>query len=112
MNTHAEDLDRAKRPQVGDWWHDYFCPYCLVVAVDEETVTITKDYEQGPRMSGQWRWPEQPTRLEQITRDEFVKSLTYKTIPGSLWASCVRRSEPHEIVFVVRVDGQVDPWEF
>lgn len=62
----GKDIERAMYPQTGDWWHDHYCPYCLVLKVTEE---------------------------DQITMpiSEFVKLLSYDTMPNKLWASSVRK---------------------
>ncbi len=84
------DIDKARNPQAGDWWHDHFCPDLLVLDVTEEAVTFTHEKEAG-RYPSEWRWPDNPKVSRTVSRQEFVKLLCYDgDIGAGLWARCVR----------------------
>jgi hypothetical protein len=86
--------EMAANPKAGDWWHDHYSPVCLVVGVSNKEVVITQKYEAGPR-DGQWKWPDEimSDDLISMSREEFVWTLQYDTMPEKLWASVVRPSK-------------------
>lgn len=65
-------------PQPGDYWHEMFSPFCLVVGRQGETVQIY--HERINVDKGYWSW--NPETLKSISLSEFKKNLSYNTIDG------------------------------
>ena len=81
------DLDecRAHNPTVGDYWNEMLCPVLVVVKVTPTEVGYID--RRVDNEDGTWSWDTRPENLKQVTRQEFVELLSYKTQPG-FYATC------------------------
>lgn len=75
-------------PQPGDYWHEMFCPYFLVVAVDGDDITvldfISKDPAKNARVNDSFGgyWEIDYSRARIVNRDWIKHVVSYNTIPG------------------------------
>lgn len=90
-----DDLNDAHRqmnekhindPMPGDYWHEMFTGICVVLAVDENNVTICRKKKDVDR--DHWTWD--LSEKEVMTRLDFKTWLSYGTIPGT-WADVSRK---------------------
>jgi hypothetical protein len=72
------NLEHVERPQAGDFWHEMFSPYVVVLAVDGDNLTVCR--AQSYPDKDHWTWD--LTKLSTITQAELRKLVTYGTIPG------------------------------
>jgi hypothetical protein len=76
----------AMSPKSGDYWHERYMPVCVVMEVDDNDVLLSKTtINYGKTFSFDY------SKVERMTRESFVKWLSYGSIPG-LWADCIPRS--------------------
>lgn len=75
----------ASDPQLGDYWHEMFCPAYVVVGRLGAQVVVCKT----PKSTDENHWTWDLDKLEMIPVDAFKKRLSYETIPGHYWADVV-----------------------
>ncbi len=85
---HETRHDRNKRriadPKPGDYWHEMFCPYFVVVGVEGNHILICdKKKSVG---SDHWTWDLGQCRYE--TKAELRRQVTYDTMPDKFVADC------------------------
>ncbi len=81
MNLNEQHLHN---PQAGDYWHDRFCPVCLVIDSGKFFVAILeKKKDVG---TNYWTWD--TSEMTTLSKADFINKLSYKTIPGT-WANVV-----------------------
>lgn len=81
------NLEHATNPQPGDYWHEMFNPFCVILAVNGNNVTYcdtTKDVGDG------WSWDLRFTTTQSI--DLFRARISY-TSSSEFWVSV--RPEAH-----------------
>jgi hypothetical protein len=90
LTAHDLRKERAEahinEPCVGDYWHETFCPVCVVLSVSDFRLVICKHttaFDDG------WTWA--LDNRTDISRDEFKQWLAYKSIPG-YWADVAPRA--------------------
>lgn len=76
-----ETESRANDPQPGNYWHEMFCPICVVVHRLPNHVVICKKTKDAGE--GYQTWDLE--KLEMMSLSEFKKWLSYESIPG-YWA--------------------------
>lgn len=72
---------RANDPQPGNYWHEMFCPICVVVHRLPGYVVVCKKTKDAGEGYQTWDLD----KLEMMSLAEFKKWLSYGTIPG-YWA--------------------------
>lgn len=105
LNQEAVD-----HPQVGDYWHEMFCPYFLVVDVfgDDYTVLCAFPNDADAKMArvmGKDSWQFDYTKHSVVTKAWIKKHVTYQSIPG--FVADVVRSE--KMLAVVKEWREVNP---
>jgi hypothetical protein len=92
MSAHEkrETLNRlcAEYPQEGDFWHEMFCPYFIVVAVDEKGILVL--HKTIPVGATHYRFDE--NHVKYMTREELMNAVTYKTMRDKFVATCYREA--------------------
>jgi hypothetical protein len=78
-----QDMEHAKNPQPGDWWHEMFSPVCVVLAVAAGLVI----YCDKTKSTSKDRWTWDLTVRKSKTLQEFHDWLQYNTIPDRYMAS-------------------------
>ncbi len=74
-------------PQVGDYWHEMFCPYFLVVDVNGDRYTVlcalpNDDVAQMARIMGKDTWQFDYSKHSVVTKEWIKKKVSYNSIPG------------------------------
>jgi len=80
VSTSLEDR-HARDPQPGDYWQEMFCPVCVVVSRDGDSVLVCRTVRWLP--DERWTWD--LGQLACMSVEEFQRWLSYKTHPG-YWA--------------------------
>lgn len=99
-------------PQPGDYWHEMFCPYFLVVQVKGSEITVlsclggpdsfTRKHEKNARREVDIHsWEFDYSQFMVVDLQWIEKAVTYGTIPGFV-ADVVRGSE--------KLDKIVEGW--
>jgi hypothetical protein len=94
--------DGVDNPQVGDYWHERFCPYFCVVEVNGKDITVLSclsscninakiDNKDGT-------WSLDYTKHMVVDRDWIRDLVTYKSIPG--FCADVVRKGPNSTIAV------------
>lgn len=65
-------------PQPGDYWHEMFVPYVVVLAVDGDNLTVCRKRKDVDK--DHWTWD--LTQTSSMTKQELRELVTYGTIPG------------------------------
>jgi hypothetical protein len=73
----ARSLEHRSNPQPGDYWHEMFSPYFIVLAVDSKYVLVCR--KRVPVDKDHWVFDVQHTVT--MTRERFEKILSYNA-PG------------------------------
>ena len=73
-------------PQVGDYWHEMFCPYFLIVDIqgDAYTVlcTINDPDTQNAKIDGVDSWEFDYSKYSVVTKDWIQRKVKYISIDG------------------------------
>lgn len=85
-----QELNRKhiEKPMPGDYWNEMFCPYHVVLAADDEYVTIC---DKKIDVVGGWTFDMSETK--QITHLEHRDLVTYKTMRDKFVANVVVNSK-------------------
>jgi hypothetical protein len=90
--SYAERQERnalhIEKPMPGDYWHEMFCPYHVVLAADDEYVTICDkkiDLKDG--------WTFDLSETKQITHLEHRNIVTYTSMRDKFVADVVPNSK-------------------
>lgn len=75
-------------PEPGDYWHEMFCPYFMVVKVDGDDITILScmdrndplHYAKVDNKDGTWSFDYAKHMV--VDKDWIQDKVTYKSIPG------------------------------
>ena len=70
------NLKHIINPQEGDFWHEMFCPYFYIVAVDIKGVLAL--YKTIPVGSDHYRFDE--NEIKYMTKEELKNSVTYEAM--------------------------------
>lgn len=84
QSRHDRNEARIATPRPGDYWHEMFCPYFVVVAVDGDDIVIcdkTLDVDDS-----HWTWDLH--RCRYATKAELRRRVTYETMPDKFVADC------------------------
>jgi len=105
VNYNRDELNQAalKGPRPGDYWHEMFCPYFLVVQVNGSQYTVlsclggphsyNRKHEKNARVDvDNHSWEFDYSQFMVVDRHWIEKAVTYGTIPGFV-ADVVRGSE-------------------
>lgn len=65
-------------PQAGDYWHEMFCPYLVVLHRIGNHVIVY----QSRKDAGKDRWTWDTEQPEMMSLDELRKRVTYRSIQG------------------------------
>lgn len=68
----------AVKPKPGDYWHEMFCPICVVLEIDDDCIIYCD--KTKPTDEQHWTWDLEKTDIKTV--DEFKEWLSYGTIPG------------------------------
>ena len=90
---HKHNTERADSPRPGDYWHEMFCPYFIVMALDDDGRIIICD---DKRTVDDGHWTFDLHRCKRITMQELRRRVTYSSKPTAFVADC--SAEPHEWV--------------
>lgn len=78
--------DAMDHPQVGDYWHERFCPYFVVVDVQGDAITILcaipDKVAQNARIAGNDFWTLDYTKHSVVDKNWIQKTVSYNNIPG------------------------------
>jgi hypothetical protein len=83
----AENLQHMDFPQPGDYWHEMFCPYLVVLKVLPEGLVICDQKESVD--AGHWTWSLGKARL--ISRSELAEAVRYRNYDGFVADVCPRQ---------------------
>lgn len=89
---HSRNEKRIADPRPGDFWHEMFCPYFVVVAVHGEQILICDaivDLDKD-------HWTFDLTRCRYATKQALRNRVTYDTMPDKFVADC--SAKPHDWV--------------
>lgn len=90
--THEEqeqlNREHVKKPQVGDFWHEMFCPYFLVVEVTKHGIIVLD--KTKPVDEGHYTFDEKQPKV--MTLDDLYKAVTYETMRDKFVADCMPKS--------------------
>jgi hypothetical protein len=82
---YANEL-HCSNPEPGDYWHESFTPYLLVVKVEGEKIYVLLGEDRQPaRIDGRFsdsHWIWDVTKHRVIDRAELRKMVTYQSIQG------------------------------
>lgn len=75
MRDEAANIQHARNPEVGDYWHEMFCPVMVVLDVTSLHVIICKKKKDVDR--DHWTWDVSETK--HLTREQFALEPHYST---------------------------------
>jgi hypothetical protein len=89
-------------PQVGDYWHERFCPYFLIVDILGDKYTVLcgfpdDEVAQMARIIGEDNWQFDYSKHSVVTKEWIKDKVTYDTIPGFV-ADVVRSDKMLSVV--------------
>lgn len=100
-NQLALNASAITNPQPGDYWHEMYCPYFLVVRVQGEQYTVlsclggpnshNRKHEVNARIDLEDGWTWDLTKSMVVDREWITKAVKYSTIDGFV-ADVVRSS--------------------
>lgn len=89
-------------PQVGDYWHERFCPYFLIVGIDGEQITVLscvggenyhdRKHELNAKITTKTGWTFDFSKAMIVDKKWIDDLVLYHSIPGFV-ADVVRRAE-------------------
>lgn len=97
----ALSVEHRANPEPGDYWHECFVPYFVVLAVGARDVLVCRKTKEVD--SGHWTWDLGHTVT--LSRERFEKAISYETmpdktaaivVPGHTWAVECWRETPTE----------------
>jgi hypothetical protein len=92
-SNNIQNQEALDSPQAGDYWHEMFCPYFIVLKVIGDKLIICdtrKDIDKN-----HWTWSLKDWK--KVDRSYLKKKVTYKTIDG-FCADVVRSSKNYSFV--------------
>lgn len=103
-----KNQDAVDNPQVGDYWHERFCPYFIVVKVKDDDITVLsfvggpesynrKDEINAKIKNGDNTWSADCSKHMIVNREWIKKLVSYGSIPGFV-ADVVRYGESSKMV--------------
>jgi hypothetical protein len=97
--ANQEALDH---PQVGDYWHEMFCPYFLIVDILGDKYTVLCAFPndkvaQDARISGKDTWQFDYTKHSVVNKEWIKETVSYNNIPGFV-ADVVRNDKMLAVV--------------
>ena len=92
-----EELNKTAMglPEPGDYWHERFCPYFLVVAsnpMQNRYTILSCISEPNARISGNDGWSFDYSKHQVVDHEWIEQHVTYSSIPGFV-ADVVRGSD-------------------
>lgn len=84
LTRNERNAARIANPQPGDYWHEMFCPYFVVVAVDGDCILIC---DKKVDVDAE-HWTFDLTACRYATLAELRRRVTYETMPDSFVADC------------------------
>jgi hypothetical protein len=86
MNDHILNLNHANDPQVGDYWHEMFCPCFLVL--DRSRFSVSFLYKTIKDNDG-WTWD--VSNVQTMTIKEFSKRVRYtsESLKDKTWCDVI-----------------------
>lgn len=84
---HRLDEEHVRNPQEGDFWHEMFSPYFLVVAVGDKGVLVV--HKTVPVGRDHYRFDE--NELRYMTRQELRDKVTYPSMRDKFVADVIPR---------------------
>lgn len=90
--------DAVDNPQVGDYWQERFCPYFVVVDIQDDNYTVlcafpSDKVAQMARIDNKdGTWQFDYTKHSVVTKEWIKKTVSYNSIPGFV-ADVVRSSK-------------------
>jgi hypothetical protein len=79
---------RISNPQPGDYWHEMFCPYFVVIRVDGDGILVCD--KKLDVDADHWSWDLSKCRY--MTKDELRKRVTCRSMPDKFVADCSLKS--------------------
>lgn len=110
----------AENPQAGDYWHEMFAPYFMVVDVRAKQITVLscmggedsfgkRKHEPNAQIQVNDGWYFDVTKSFVVDKDWIKKAVKYESIDAFV-ATCVRGREHHmEVVQEWRKHNCLDP---
>lgn len=83
-------------PEPGDYWHEMFCPYFLVVTsnpMKNQYTILSCISEPNARIHGKESWSFDYSKHQVVDHEWIEKHVTYGSIPG--FVADVRRSDKY-----------------
>ena len=85
--TNQESLNN---PRIGDYWHEMFCPYFLVVDVKSDDITVlsclggtyTRKHELNAKIDTKDGWTFDLSKSMVVNREWMTKAVKYESIEG------------------------------
>jgi hypothetical protein len=79
--------DAVDHPQVGDYWHEMFCPYFLIVDIFGDAYTILCAFPEdkvakNARIMGKDTWQFDYTKHSIVNKSWIKETVSYNSIPG------------------------------
>jgi hypothetical protein len=85
-----ENQESLKNPRIGDYWHEMFCPYFLVVDVKGDDITVlsclggiyTRKHELNAKIDTKDGWTFDLSKSMVVNREWITKAVKYESIEG------------------------------
>jgi hypothetical protein len=108
MRDNQLNQEALNNPQPGDYWHEMFCPYFMVVNVDGPNITVlsclggpnsySRKHELNASVdNGDGTWSFDYSKSMVVDREWIRRAVTYETIDGFV-ADVVRGGNKYSAV--------------
>jgi hypothetical protein len=85
-----ENQESLLNPRIGDYWHEMFCPYFLVVDVKGDDITVlsclggiyTRKHELNAKIDTKDGWTFDLSKSMVVNREWMTKAVKYESIEG------------------------------
>lgn len=85
-----ENQQGLENPRIGDYWHEMFCPYFLVVDVKDDDITVlsclggiyTRKHELNAKIDTKDGWTFDLSKSMVVNREWMTKAVKYESIEG------------------------------
>ena len=85
-----ENQESLNNPRIGDYWHEMFCPYFLVVDVKGDDITVlsclggiyTRKHELNAKIDTKDGWTFDLSKSMVVNREWMTKAVKYESIEG------------------------------
>ncbi len=110
MYSDELNADALLNPQPGDYWSEHFCPYFIVVQVDNDNITILncidQDKSKNAIINHKDYWSFDYSKGMVVDKEWIKKQVTYNSIAG--FCADVSRTEKYKKIAKEWVEFQTD----